>query len=105
MESATPTTGEIEIKKRFGPNAQMLSAPSGEAGKDGKFYFADLPGDLQNVLRLQLRRPGDVSAVIELPGGFALYLAQEKTAAVMTVACLTLPKRSYEQWLEEQNRP
>lgn len=47
-------------------------------GKETKFYFADLPGELQKVLRVQLRQPGDVSAVIETPGGFLLYVAKEK---------------------------
>ena len=55
------------------------------------------------MLRVQLRAPGDVSAVLETPGGFLLYVAREKTDALLGVACLWLPKRSYEQWLEEQN--
>jgi hypothetical protein len=55
---------------------------------------------LQNVLRVQLRQPGDVSAVIETPSGFLLYVAQAKTEAVLVTAGLSLPKRSYEQWLE-----
>jgi hypothetical protein len=93
---------EIEIKKRFGPNAQMLSSRSA-GGKNQEFYFEDLPGELQNVLRVQLRRPGDVSAVIEMPGGFLLYLAKEKNDATLSVATLSVPKRSYETWLSEQN--
>lgn len=91
---------EIEIKKRFGPDAQIISSPRG-AGEDRKFYFEDLPPALQNILRTQLRQPGDVSAVIETPTGFLLYLAKEKTPAILSAAGLTLPKRSYEQWLEE----
>lgn len=91
---------EIEIKKRFGPNAQILSSPHA-GGKDQKFYFEELPGELQNVLRIQLRQAGDVSAVIETPGGFLLYLAKEKTDALLRVGGLSLPKRSYEHWLAE----
>ncbi|MBI3881949.1 MAG: hypothetical protein HY301_18045 [Verrucomicrobia bacterium] len=93
---------ELEIKKRFGPNAQMLSSPHAGDAKERKFYFADLPGELQNVLRVQLHQPGDVSAVIEMPTGFLLYVAKEKTDEALSVAGLSLPKRSYEQWLEEQ---
>ena len=100
-ETNAPAADEIEIKKRFGPNAQILSSPHA-GGKERKFYFEDLPGELQNVLRVQLRRSGDVSAVIETPGGFLLYVAKEKTDAVLSVAGLSLPKRSYEQWLAEQ---
>jgi hypothetical protein len=60
-----------------------------------------LPIELQRVLRLQLRQPGDVSAVIEAPDGFLLFVAKETTNTALTVACLSLPKRSYEQWLSE----
>jgi len=64
--------------------------------------FEDLPDGLRHVLDAQLRRSGDVSAVIETPGGFLLYVAMERTDAVLSVAWRSSPKRSYEQWLEEQ---
>ena len=102
-ETNAPSADDIEIKKRFGPNAQTLSPPRA-GGKETTFYFEDLPGELQNVLRVQLRQPGDVSAVIETPAGFLLYVAREKTDAVLSVAGLSLPKRSYEQWLEGQSK-
>ena len=100
-ETNAPAADEIEIKKRFGPNAKVLSSPHA-GGKEQKFCFEELPGELQNVLRVQLRQAGDVSAAIETPGGFLLNVAKEKTDAVLSVAGLSLPKRSYEQWLEEQ---
>jgi hypothetical protein len=100
-ETNAPTTGELEIKKRFGPDAQILSGSHGPAGEQ-KFYFDELPPALQNVLRVRLRHPGDVSAVIETPGGFLLYLATEKSEKTLSAACLSLPKRSYEEWLSEQ---
>jgi hypothetical protein len=43
-----------------------------------------------------------VSAVIEMPGGFLVYLLKEKTAGTLSAATLSIPKRSYEQWLAEQ---
>jgi hypothetical protein len=96
-----PDADEMEIKKRFGPNAELLSPPH-NGGAERKFYFEDLPPDLQRVLRVQLHKAGDVSAVIETPGGFLLYLAKEKTADTLSVATLSLGKRSYEDWLKEQ---
>ena len=93
---------DLEIKKRFGPKAQILSSPQRE--KDRKFYFEDLPRELQRVLRIQLRQAGDVSAVIEMPSGFALYVATEKTSEQLAVAVLSLSKRSYEEWLAEQSK-
>ncbi len=101
-ESNAPAANEAEIKKRFGPNAQVISPPQAGDRKEPKFYFEDLPADLQNVLRVQLRHAGDVSAVIEMPGGFLLCVAKEKTDAVLSAAVLSLPKRSYEEWLNEQ---
>ena len=100
-ETNAPAADELEIKQRFGPTAQLISSPH-RAERDRKVYFEDLPAELQQVLRAQLRQPGDVSAVIETPGGFLLYVAKEKTDTALTVACLSLPKRSYEQWLSEQ---
>jgi hypothetical protein len=98
-ETNAPAADELEIKQRFGPNAQLISSPH-RAERD--HYFEDLPAELQRVLRVQLRQPGDVSAVIETPGGFLLYVAKERTNTALTVACLSLPKRSYEQWVSEQ---
>ncbi|HEY2383945.1 MAG TPA: hypothetical protein VGK48_22440 [Terriglobia bacterium] len=98
-QQPTPGADEIEIQKRFGPNAQILSAPRGQ---DTKFYFADLPPQLQNVLRVQLRAPGDVSAVIETPAAFLWYVAKKRSDSALSVAALALPKRSYDKWLEEQ---
>ena len=65
-------------------------------------YFEDLTPDLQRILRAQLRQAGDVSAVIEIPHGFLLYLAETNTATALTVASLAVPKRSYEEWLAAQ---
>jgi len=80
--------------------AQVLSpAP---ANAEQKFYFEDLDPELQKVLLAQLRKPGDVSAVIETPGGFLVFLNHEKTASVLRVTALSFPKRSYEAWLAQQ---
>lgn len=100
-ETNGPAPDELEIKKRFGPNAQIISSPRG-VQRDRKFYFKDLPPVLQDVLRIQLRQAGDVSAVIEAPSGFLLYLCTARTAETLSVSVLSLPKRSYEQWLAEQ---
>jgi hypothetical protein len=100
-ETEKSNSESAELQKRFGPNAQLLSSP--ETDKEREFYLEDLP-ELQNVLRVQVRERGDVSAIIEMQGGFVLYMAKERTATTLTVAALSVRKRSYEQWLE-QNRP
>ncbi|HEY5909172.1 MAG TPA: hypothetical protein VJA21_01060 [Verrucomicrobiae bacterium] len=102
-ETNAPAAGGLEIKKRFGPDAQLLSSPRGPE-KERQFFFADLPGELQRVLRVQLRQAGDLSAVIETPSGFLLFFCKERTAQALSTAAWSLPKRSYDEWLAEQGR-
>jgi hypothetical protein len=89
------------VQQQFGPNAQIIS-PLRDADGKPTFYFDNLPQELQQVLRAQLHQPGDVSAVIETPGGFLLYLCKEKTLVVLGVATLSIPKQSYGKWLAAQ---
>jgi hypothetical protein len=80
--------------------AQVIASPEkSAAGRERTLYFEDLPPELQNVLRAQLRKSGDVSAVIETPHGFLLYLAKSRTEDTLAAAVLSLPKRGYEEWL------
>jgi hypothetical protein len=102
--SKEPDSTELQLKvqKQFGANAQVISTPGGE--RERKFWFDDLQPDLQNVLRAQLRQAGDVSAVIEAPSGFLLYVVREKTTESLSASVLSLPKRSYEEWIAEQGK-
>jgi hypothetical protein len=103
-ETRASSADEIEIKRRFGQQARVISSPAAEKAGERRFYFEDLPEELQKHLRKQLHAPGDVSAVIETPGGFLLYFAKKRSEKTIAVGCLFLPKRSYEQWLHEQER-
>jgi hypothetical protein len=94
-------TEELEVARRFGPEARLLSTPAADR-QDPKHYFDELPEPLQRVLRVQMRQPGDLSAVIELPDCFRLYLCRARTGATLNVAFLSLPKRGFEEWLTEQ---
>jgi len=100
-ETNAITKDELVIKKRFGPNAQVIPPPHA-ADADQKFYFEDLPPPLQKVLHAQLRQPGDVSAVIETPGAFLLYICKQKSAEMLSAVVFSLPKCNYGQWLNEQ---
>ena len=62
----------------------------------------DVNFELQNVLRAQLLKPGDLSALIETPGAFLLFVAKEKSSTELSVASFSLPKRSYDEWLAQQ---
>lgn len=82
--------------------SQVLGAPTHAESGPQKVYFADLDPELQRVLRVQLLKAGDVSAVIETPGSFLIFQAKDKTAETLTAASLSIPKRSYEEWLAQQ---
>jgi hypothetical protein len=84
--------------------SQVVAAPEG-AGREPekqKHYFEDLDPQLQNVLRVQLQKPGDVSAVIEMPAGFVIFQARERSATELSATSHSIPKRSYEDWLARQ---
>jgi hypothetical protein len=72
-------------------------------GANQRLYFEDLSEEMKTVLRAQLLKPGDVSAVIETTTGFLLFVAREKTPETLRVAAVSVPKRGFEQWLSEQN--
>lgn len=78
--------------------AQGLSSPE-RTGHKPQSHLEDLPADLEQVVQAQLRQPGDVSAVIEAPRGFLVYLCLDRTPDVLKVASVMLPKQSYESWL------
>lgn len=82
-----------------GTNAQILPTPDGPG--DRRLYFADLPAPLQTVLNVQLRQASDVSAVIETPGDFRIYLAEARSAQAIKVAVGVFRKRGYEDWVIE----
>ena len=84
--------------------AQALAPPNPTNEIGRSLYFEDLSDQLKSVLRVQLQNPGDISAVIETPTGFLLLVAKEKTAATLSAAALSIPKRSFEQWLAEQSQ-
>jgi hypothetical protein len=89
----------VETPTPSDTDARGGASPDDDA--DGKLYFSELAPELQTVLRSQLHRPGDVSAVIETPRDFLLYLVTASTDSALTVAALKLPKRDYDQWIEE----
>jgi hypothetical protein len=61
--------------------------------------IGELSPELRTVLETQLRHSGDVSAVVEAPSGFLLFLARDRTERTLTTACLYFPKQDFEQWL------
>ena len=75
-----------------------LSSNGGQKPAD----FSKLPARMQSVLKSQLQKPGDVSAVIELPTEFLLCILKERSPTTLVVASVVLRKRNYDDWLAEQ---
>jgi hypothetical protein len=82
--------------------SQIIASPESAAKERERFYFEDVDPELQKVLGVQLQKPSDVSAVIEMPTVFLLFLCEEKTAQILRVASITIPKRSYDEWVAQQ---
>lgn len=103
-----PTSGTAKSANYSIVSSAQIAQVLGQAGQAGrerekpKFYFEDLNPELQKVLRVQLQKAGDVSAVIESTGGFTVYQADEKSAQTLSVSSVSIPKRSYEEWLAQQ---
>jgi len=83
--------------------AQVLT-PSGQPDDSPRVpYFTDLPAELQQVLQIELNQTGAVSSIIETPAGYLIYVARAISADSLTIATLTIPRRSYEEWLSQQS--
>lgn len=82
--------------------AQVFASPEHTVAGQGRLYFHEMDLELQNVLRVQLKKPGDVSAVIEMSGGFLVFALKELTTETITTASFSVPKRSFEVWLAAQ---
>lgn len=85
--------------------SHVITSPGPAAPAKEKSYFEDLDSELQKVLRVQMQNPGNVSAVIETPGCFLVFQAKEKTAETLACIVLTIPKRSYDEWLAQRPEP
>jgi len=89
----------LEATARFAQPLSPVEQPTEPPDKD---YLEDLSPELRKVLRAQLQEPGDMSAVVETPNDFLLFVARDRTEKTLSAAALSIPKRSFEQWLCEQ---
>lgn len=78
-----------------------LAAPASAHGEE-RLYFEDIEPELRGVLRAQLRKAGDVSALVESSGAFVVFRATEVTERTISAEVVSISKRNFEQWLAEQ---
>lgn len=80
----------------------LLVSPPDAAPSAPVPLFSDLSEELQRVLRVQLRGPGDVSAVIESTDAFLLFVRESSAPDRFDVTVATFAKRGFEDWLAAQ---
>lgn len=111
---STPTAERVQKLKSL-PDARNQSwhlskrspdqsLPPTTSTPDERGFFEDLPPDLQKVLAAQLAKPADVSAVIETPTHFLLYLLKARSNQTLDVTWVPSPKRSFDEWFTEQTK-
>ena len=101
----TPVASPLAVKARSSKYsldatahfAQSLSPAERPSEPADKSWFESLSPVLRDLLRAQLKKRGDVSAVIETPEGFLLFVAHERTEKSLRAAALSVPKISFEQ--------
>jgi hypothetical protein len=54
------------------------------------------------VLKIQFRRPGDVSTILSEEGRFVVYRLIEATEEAWRVDAVAFPKRDFAEWLRER---
>src|SRR2546430_7041023 len=104
VASPTPVTARslkysLDATAQF---AQPLSPVEQPSEPPDKYYLEDLSPELRKVLRAQLQETGDVSAVVETPNDSLLFVDRDRPYKILSAAALSIPKRSFEQWLGEQ---
>lgn len=73
---------------------------AGDAGTDEEAGSAPvLPAALRQVLVPVLRKPGDISPVVESPDAFTLYVAEKRSEEVLSATILRVRKQTYREWL------
>ena len=111
---AGASSGRIHTDASKGPSAApaALSAPASEPPAERftpsdrrqvpALSFEGLPKTLQESLRVQLKNRGDVSTVIEMPGGFVVYALRAKTEDTLSVTVFSIPKQPREDWIAKR---
>lgn len=96
------TTSPTETTWRLPATTTSDDQPGKQPGTRS---FTELHMELRTVLETQLRGPGDVSALIETPSDFLLFLARERTDSTLTTASVSVQKRTFDDWLRSQKPP
>lgn len=103
-----PATAPVKVAQHSADysieaTAQVSPVINNTAARTNRPYFEDIDPELQKILRAQLRKAGDVSAVVETATAFLVFVSKEITADTLSVASVTIPKRSYDEWLAQQS--
>lgn len=80
---------------------QVIPAPAGHALPSAPL---DLDPEIAAVLQRQLRRPGDITTILEERDRFEVYRLIEATDEDWKVLATVFPKVDFEKWFAKQQR-
>jgi len=107
--ASVPTLAPARLKARSGDYSLEATvqfarppSPAKQPGEPPHKSFENLSPEFRNVLCAQLQKSGDVSAVIETPDSFLLFVSKERTENNLSTVALSIPKLSFERWEREQ---
>lgn len=99
---AAPTTDELLERSRAEPSGPR-SPDSTQAPPPLDSPFAVNP-EMARVLEKELRRPGDVTTILEERDRFSVFRLQGLDGAEWRVLAVQIPKRDFEGWFESLRR-
>jgi len=99
--SPPTTTDELLAEAKAQASAPRVLSSPGESG--GGAPLAPDP-EVAAVLEKELRKPGDVSTILEQRDRFQVFRLTAIDADTWTTQAVTYPKRDFDSWLNEQIR-
>jgi hypothetical protein len=93
---------EMLSKAKAEASGPRVLAPPGKRATDGPLAISPA---LAAVLEKELRAPGDVTTVLEDRKAFQVMRLLERKGKTVRVEAVTVPKRRFEEWLDEVAPP
>lgn len=94
----SPTTSELLGKARAESAAPRVLDSPGRPSPDGA---APIDPEMAAVLERELKKPGDVTTILEERDRFSVFRLKEKTAKTWKIEAVTFSKVDFEAWFEE----
>jgi hypothetical protein len=93
-----PGVDEMLAKAKSEASGPRVLKPAAERDKDAPF---PAPPELMAVLEKELKKPGDVTTILEDRQQFQVFRLVERQGPVFKLEAVNVPKRSFDAWLSE----